>query len=237
MKTKKLKVAVIGAQGRMGLEIRNALAISKSALPYLGIVRNGVADGFLRSSTLVDKKALSEADVWIDFSGLDAFSDVLGLACELKKPLVSGVTGLGDKEKKMLTKSGQKTPLLWAPNMSLGIAALRKALAIAAELEGFDFQIEEFHHRHKKDRPSGTAILLQNELKKYVTGALPEPVSVRGGGIFGVHKVWMMSQEETICLEHQALSRAVFAKGAVAAATWLAKRPKGLYTIDDLFSS
>lgn len=235
MKSKKLKVAVIGAQGRMGLEIRDALAGSKAAHPYLGIVRKGVADGFLRSSNLTDKKALSDADVWIDFSGLEAFSEVIRLSCELKKPLVSGVTGLRDKETKMLAKAGQKTALLWAPNMSLGVAALRKALAIAAELEGFDFQIEEFHHRHKRDRPSGTAILLQNELKKYVTGPLPDPISVRGGGIFGVHKVWMMSQEETICLEHQALSRAVFAKGAVAAATWLAQKPKGLYTIDDLF--
>lgn len=234
-KRSKLQVAVIGAGGRMGQEIRDVLSQRKDASAQVGVVRRGEALGFERSETSLEAAALKSADVWIDFSTLESFSANLKAAVKAGRPLVSGVTGLTQAHLKELQQAGKKIPVLWSPNMSFGIAALRKALSVASELEGFDFQIEEFHHRHKKDKPSGTALYLQKTLAQHAKGPLPEPLAIRGGGIFGVHKVWMMSDEETICFEHQALNRRVFAKGAVQAALWLAPRKAGLYTMDDLF--
>jgi 4-hydroxy-tetrahydrodipicolinate reductase len=232
----RLQVAVIGANGRMGQEIQKALVQSANCLPFLGIVREGAAKGFLHSANSLDSHLLKEADVWIDFSTLESFSKVLKSAVRMKRPLVSGVTGIQSEHQKELKSAGRTIPLLWSPNMSFGIAALKKALAVAAELHDFDFQIEEIHHKHKKDKPSGTALYLQKELAEQVGRKIPEPLAVRGGGVFGVHKVWMMSDEEILSFEHQALNRGVFAKGAVKAAQWLALQRKGLYTMDELFA-
>ena len=232
---KDLKVAVFGANGRMGQEIQKALSAG-GAHAFLGLTRKGEALGFTKTAHDVQDPSLKDADVWIDFSALENFEAVLEAAEKFGKPLVSGTTGISAAQKTRLAKIGEQIPLLWSPNMSLGIAALKKALAIACELQDFDFQIEEFHHRHKKDKPSGTGLYLQAELVKQAGKEIPEPLAIRGGGIFGVHKVWMMSEEEVLCLEHQALNRAVFAKGAMKAAMWLAKKPKGLYTMDDLFA-
>ena len=102
----------------------------------------------------------------------------------------------------------------------------------------FDFQIEELHHNRKKDNPSGTAITLQNELAAVTKTQPPKPIGIRGGGIFGVHKVWAMSDEEVLCFEHQALNRTVFARGAVRAAQWLVKKKKsGLYSMKEVLFS
>lgn len=235
MKKKKLNVAVIGAGGRMGKEIEQALVQSGDMIPFAGVVRQGSAKGFVHSVNSLKNEFLKQADVWIDFSSVEAFDQNVKHAIALKKPLVSGITGLSATQIKSLTTAGKKIPLLWSPNMSFGIAALKKALSIASELRDFDFQIEELHHRHKKDKPSGTAIHLQKALVANTKTEVPEPVAIRGGGIFGVHKVWMMSEEETLCFEHQALNRRVFATGAIRAARWLAARKTGLYTMDDLF--
>ena len=121
-----------------------------------------------------------------------------------------------------LTKAAESCPVLWSANMSLGVnfvAELIKSLSVLEE--DFDFQIEETHHRHKVDKPSGTAILLQESLQAKLKKTLPEPLSVRGGGVFGIHKLMAMSEEETITIEHVALNRKVFAKGAVKAAVRL----------------
>lgn len=232
---KRLRVALIGANGRMGREIAKILASQKGVEAFVGVVREGKAEGFSHSAKDLSDKRLSEADVWIDFSSAEGFDSVLKAAVKASRPLVSGVTGISAAQKKLLKEAGKKIPMLWSANMSLGIAALKKALSIAGDLEGFDFQIEEIHHRHKKDKPSGTALALQDTLASYVKEKLPEPLALRGGGVFGVHKVWMMSEEETLCFEHQALNRTVFAKGAVKAALWLSGKKAGLYSTDQLF--
>ncbi|MFN7729901.1 MAG: 4-hydroxy-tetrahydrodipicolinate reductase [Bdellovibrio sp.] len=236
MKKTKLQVAVIGAGGRMGQEIEQALLERPDAVPFVGVVREGSIKGYLNSASSLAAEPLKKSQVWIDFSTLESFSANLKAAVKAKKPLVSGITGLTERHQAELKRASASIPVLWSPNMSFGVAALKKALAITAELEDFDFQIEEFHHRHKKDKPSGTALYLQKSLATYVKKELPEPLAIRGGGIFGVHKVWMMSDEETLCFEHQALNRKVFAKGAVKAAIWLAVQKPGLYTMDDLLN-
>ncbi|MNT06765.1 4-hydroxy-tetrahydrodipicolinate reductase [compost metagenome] len=106
-------------------------------------------------------------------------------------------------------------------------------MKVFSAIQGFDYQIEEFHHNKKKDKPSGTAISLQENLEKAVGRKLPEPLAIRGGGIYGVHKIYAMSDEEVLMFEHSALNRAVFAKGAVEAAMFLAIQTPGLSAIRD----
>ena len=109
-------------------------------------------------------------------------------------------------------------PVLWSPNMSLGIAVVRSMMQSLKELSSqhsqqVDFQIEEWHHRHKKDSPSGTALWLQEALEKVVDKKIPAPLAVRGGGVFGVHKIITLMDEELITLEHTALNRNCFCSG------------------------
>ena len=150
---------------------------------------------------------------------------------------MSGVTGLTSEQKGELVKASGVTPIFWAPNMSLGVAVVARMLNEFSKLEGFDFQIEELHHTRKKDKPSGTALFLQDKLKKAVSAVVPEPMAIRGGGIFGIHRVWAMGEEETITLEHNAMNRRVFARGAFKAAKWILQQKSGLYSMDDVLTS
>jgi 4-hydroxy-tetrahydrodipicolinate reductase len=119
----------------------------------------------------------------------------------------------------------------------LGVAVLTEAIRVLGKLKGADFQIEEFHHNKKVDKPSGTALWLQEALEKVVGKSIPEPLAIRGGGIFGVHRVHAMTDEETLTFEHQALNREVFARGALVAAKWIKNRPAGLYKMTDVLST
>jgi 4-hydroxy-tetrahydrodipicolinate reductase len=228
------KLAIVGVSGRMGAEL---LALA----PEFGFqVTSGVARRSPESaSTLTvvpscEKLNASEVDVVIDFSLPELTKGVADWCKANKKPLVSGVTGLKDHEKSALVEAAKNTPVLWAPNMSLGVAVLARMLAKLSLLEGFDFQIEELHHNRKKDKPSGTAVFLQERLKEAVKKEVPDPLAIRGGGIFGIHRVWAMGEEETITLEHTAMNRRVFARGAMKAAQWLIQQNPGLYKMDDV---
>jgi 4-hydroxy-tetrahydrodipicolinate reductase len=231
---KKLHVAVVGANGRMGQEILSALAQDPVTEPTLAVVRKGVAEGFAKTVTDLKAGDFKKIDAVIDFSSTENFENILTFCAQNKLPLVTGTTGLSEAQKKSLLKYSKKTAVLWSPNMSLGVAAVAEALRAFSGLEGFDFQIEEIHHGKKKDRPSGTAVLLQNELKRQVKTALPEPISIRGGGVFGVHRIYAMAENETICIEHTALNRRLFAIGAVRAAKWLSLQTPGLYELKDV---
>lgn len=222
---KKLKVGVVGPQGRMGQEVVKVIEANDACELYYPLNRDDKWDA---------KKA-AKVDVWIDFSSPEALKDVLKRASENKTPVVCGTTGFGKKEKDLLEKYSKQFPILWSSNMSLGVAVLNEALKSLAAISHFDFQIEEIHHNKKKDKPSGTAITLQENLKKAVQKDLPEPLAIRGGGVFGIHKIYSMSDEEVLVFEHNALNRTVFAKGAVQAAGWLVKQKKpGLYQIRDV---
>ena len=223
------KIAVMGSTGKMGQEILQVLKQKK------------ISAAEFSEGKPANKKNLTGAEAIIDFTTAEAFDEILQLAVESKTPFVSGTTGISADQKRALSLASKKIPVLWAPNMSLGVALLKKAVETLAQLHGFDFQIEEFHHRHKKDRPSGTALALQEtlqaSLKKHGNkAALPAPLVGRAGGIVGIHKVYAASEEELLCFEHQALNRRVFAKGAVQAAEWLADKKPGLYHIEDLFN-
>lgn len=221
---KKLRVGLIGSTGRMGQEIEKILSASpKCELFYAP----------LRKEKLDQKKA-AQVDVWIDFSQPEAFAENLKMAEKNKTPFVCGTTGFTNKEKALLKKYSTKLPLLWSSNMSLGVAVLNEALKSFGAIPHFDFQIEEIHHNKKKDKPSGTAITLQENLNAVIGKQAPEPLAIRGGGVFGVHKIFALSDEEVITFEHQALNRTVFARGAVTAAEWLVNKKPGLYQMRDV---
>lgn len=221
---KKIKIGLVGAGGRMGQEISVVINKSSDCELFYPLARD----------QKLDLKKASEVDVWIDFSTPGAFSDVLKMAKKNNTPVVCGTTGFGAREKQLLKKYGKEIPLLWSSNMSLGVAVLNEALKSLSAISYFDFQIEEFHHIRKKDKPSGTAITLQENLIKVIGKKLPEPLAVRGGGIFGVHKVYAMSDEEVLTFEHNALNRTVFAKGAVLSAKWIVGKKPGIYQIRDV---
>ena len=208
------KIALMGSSGKMGQELKQLILLRPKEL------------------RLVERD--QSADVLIDFSSPEGLLDAIKWSVKNKTPLVSGTTGIGPKEERALKAAAQKIAVFWTSNFSMGIALVSIMLKHFQEAEDFDFQIEEFHHRHKKDRPSGTAKTLQKELQKYVHQKLPEPVAIRGGEIFGIHKVWAMSSSENILIEHTALNRSVFAKGALKAALWLTQQAPGNYTMRDL---
>jgi 4-hydroxy-tetrahydrodipicolinate reductase len=230
----KIKLGLIGSGGRMGHEISKAAKDSGAFDLFLGVSRSSTNKEFLHQLQTLQNENANNVDLWIDFSSPELFDDALATAVKFKKPFVSGTTGLSDKQFKNIDKAAKKIPILWASNMSLGVALLNEAIQLFSKISDFDFQIEEFHHNKKKDNPSGTAKTLQQTLEISVGKQLPPIMGIRGGGIFGIHKVYAMSDQETICFEHTALNRAVFAQGAVRAGLWLYKKKPGLYKMSEV---
>jgi len=221
---KRNQYAIIGSEGRMGQELQKILTEKK--ISFLGVERSGRNN--LKNTTFDQVKMI------LDFSSPDIFENIIIKAAENNIPLVSGTTGLTLKQFDFMQKQSKKIPILWSANMSIGIAVLKKAIKSFSALKNFDYQIEEFHHRGKKDSPSGTAKALQEALKKTTKKNIPEVLSIRAGGIIGCHKIHAVSDEEHIIFEHSALQRRVFATGAVRAAEWLLQHKNGLYSIEDL---
>jgi 4-hydroxy-tetrahydrodipicolinate reductase len=229
--SKKIRVGIVGAGGRMGREIESVVREDSDLSVGALVGRNNEAG--MKSLSTLDASFI---DVIIDFTQAESFDEVLGWCVANGIPLISGTTGLAFQQIEALQKYKSRLPIFWAPNMSLGIALMSKMLGDLAKLPDADFQIEEHHHRFKKDRPSGTAQWLQQELASHVSSDLPEPLVVRGGGVFGVHKAYALALEEVLVLEHVALNRSVFAKGAVRAAKWVFGKKPGLYNMKDLVS-
>lgn len=238
------RIGIIGAAGRMGRAV--AEAIDKQGEASLG----GIADQG-------DDPAIAAraSDVLIDFSTPDALAANLAAAKAAGVAIVIGTTGLGAEHDRAIAEASAAIPILRAANMSLGVNLLAHLVREAAARLGPDWDIEivEMHHRHKVDAPSGTALLLGRaaadgrgvDLDAFsergrdgITGARSEGAigfaSLRGGSVAGDHMVVIAAEGERIELGHRAESRAIFAAGAVKAALWLAGKPSGLYSIDDV---
>ncbi len=226
-----IRIAVAGARGRMGQEVIDCVAADKSLLLAAKVERES-GDG----CEALERLPGNEVDILIDFTAPEAFTAILGWCEQNRCPLVSGTTGLSGADVLRMREVSQSIPLFWAPNMSLGIAIMTRMIADLASLPEADFQVEEHHHRFKKDRPSGTAKWLQDELLRHADKEVPDPLVVRGGGIFGVHRIYAMGLEEVLMMEHVALNRRVFASGAIRAAQWVVRQPPGLYNMQSLLS-
>lgn len=218
---KKIKLGLFGGTGKMGQEISKVAQASTNSEVSFSVGRKFSA-------------AKLACDVVIDFSSAEGMPSALKYAIEKKKPFVSGSTGLSKKDFALLKEAAKKIPVLWAPNMSPGVAAVKKALEGLAGVKHYSFHIEEWHHVHKKDQPSGTAIALAEKLKSVVQKNDIPTHSIRAGGVFGVHKIYAIGDSEYIEIGHHAMSRKVFAEGAVTAAIWIKNKKPGFYSMEDV---
>lgn len=227
-----IRIAISGASGRMGQEVLSLLDQDLDFKLIHTIDPKGKST--IRDVTDLDPK---EIDGIVDFSSPENTIRVAKWCAKFKKFLVSGTTGLSSHQLRSLKVQSRKIPLFWAPNMSFGLMAVKVAMKALGGLKGFNFQIEELHHIHKKDSPSGTAVALQDHLKSIVEVDLPPVISVRGGGIKGVHRILAMGESEVFTIEHQALDRNVFARGALHAVLWVHKKKPGFYNLEQMWKS
>lgn len=231
---KQLKIGVVGAAGKMGKELCQVIN-EAGFVPFLGMYNAKKPEGFENTANNWQDKKTEDVDLWIDFSLPEAFDQAIVAMAKLKKPIVSGTTGISAEQKQLLNEAAKTAPVLWSSNMSVGVAFVNKLLSQFKDIKDFDFQIEELHHRNKKDAPSGTAKTMHENLETAVGKKVPPTLSIRGGGIFGVHRIWAMSDQEVITIEHQALNRKVFAEGALKAGLSLLNKGPGLYSMKDIF--
>jgi 4-hydroxy-tetrahydrodipicolinate reductase len=263
----RIRAIVAGAGGRMGQRIIVALdgqqgivlsgACERTGHPALGCDA-GVTAGIRAEDVLIEERmerVLPSGDVLIDFTAPEASLRHVELAVQLGKALVLGTTGLDAAQVATLEKAARKIPIVYAPNMSVGVNLLFKVLADVATVLGdaYDVEIVEAHHRFKKDAPSGTAKkmaqviaeALRRDLDKVAvpgrSGMVGERTTeeigifaVRGGDIVGDHTVTFAGLGERVEIIHRAHSRDTFARGAVRAAKWVVGRVPGLYDMMDV---
>ncbi|MRI83994.1 MAG: 4-hydroxy-tetrahydrodipicolinate reductase [Nitratiruptor sp.] len=249
-----LRIGVYGGSGRVGsLVVKNLQADPEVEIGAVHVLE-GIdlpLPGLLVTNDL--STLIERSDVIIDFTLPEGTQALLEALLERPKPLVSGTTGLNRHQQNLMVELSNKVPVLYATNMSLGIALLKRLVAMTSEKLGdFDIEIVEMHHRHKRDAPSGTALTLAEYAAKArgldldkvrVSGRdgnigprSKEEIGVfalRGGDIVGRHTVGFYNDGEFIELHHSATSRDTFAKGAIKAAKWIVHQEPGLYSIDD----
>lgn len=245
-----MKIIVCGASGRMGRQLLDSIKESKGvheALAAVDVQPSDCTCPFYTSLAEVKEKA----DVLIDFSHHSATSSVIAYAKRTKTAVIIATTGQTEEEKRMITDASLDIPVFFSGNMSLGIALLAELAAKTAALfPDADIEIVETHHHMKLDVPSGTALLLAERMKdaragnatfcigRHENGLRPTHEigihSLRLGGIVGEHEIRVNTGTQCITLKHEAYSRALFAEGALAAASYLEGRGRGLYTLSDL---
>jgi len=221
---KPVRVALIGARGRMGQTIVD-LAKQDPKINIVGECDLGDAI----------ERALKNCDVAIDFSNASAIDQICQAASQNQKALVIGTTGHSSEQRKLIERTSQSLPILLASNFSVGVNALFALTRRAAEILGSEFAptISETHHIEKKDRPSGTAKTLAEILKEQLKIEIPIE-SVREGDVVGEHTVTLVGPSECLELTHRAASREIFARGALRAAEWIVGKPSGLYSMQDV---
>ena len=253
---KKINLAVTGCLGRMGQQIiKSSKKDSKFKLVSLTEVKkiNKKISGIKICSNT--DEAFKKTNVIIDFTIPKCTFQILKIASKLKKRVVIGTTGFSKKEEELIKRYSNKIPILKAGNMSLGINLLMYLTEISSKSLGKNFlsRIYEVHHKHKKDYPSGTALMLGRGIakgknknfyslvgKKYLNKkSFPFSKkinfnSIRTGEVIGEHEVKFSSGKEIITLNHEAFDRALYSEGALIAAKWLMKKKSGLYSMRDL---
>ena len=247
-----IKLVISGCNGKMG-KVVSSVAQAQSDMEIVGgfDINTESVMGCKVYENPCDYKG--EADVVIDFSHPDNLSGLLEYAKKMGTPLVIATTGLSEEQKNEMKKAAEHVPIFFSANMSFGVNLLielaQKATKVLADQ--FDIEIIEKHHNQKIDAPSGTALAIADsindvltERKEYIYDrhAVRKKRSkneigihaVRGGTIVGEHEVIFAGKDEVIELKHQAMSKEIFAVGAVAAAKYLIGKAPGMYSMRDL---
>ena len=255
---KKINLAVTGCMGRMGQQIIRSARKDKN-FKLVTLTENRKIKKKINNVkiSLNTEEAFRNANLIIDFTIPKCTFQVLKIALKLKKRVIIGTTGFSKKEENLIKKFSKKIPILKAGNMSLGINLLMYLTEIASNSLGNNFlsKIFEVHHKHKKDYPSGTALMLGKGIavgknknfynligKKYLNkktfpyGKKINFNSLRKGEIIGEHEVKFSSGKEIITLNHEAFDRTLYSEGALTAAKWLINKKPGLYSMRDLMN-
>jgi len=237
------KLAVVGAKGRMG----SAVMRLASGFDLEVVARVDAGD----DASVI---ARSGAEVVVDFSSPTALLGVCRVCADAGVALVSGTTGLDAAGQEALASVAERAPVLWEPNMSVGVHVLASLVekALVALGPGYDVEVVEAHHRMKVDAPSGTAIRLGEVVKagregsRFVHGREGKPGArkhdeigmhaLRGGDVVGDHTVYFFGDGERLELTHRASSRDLFAHGALRAAAWMVGKPAGRYRLADMLA-
>jgi 4-hydroxy-tetrahydrodipicolinate reductase len=221
---KPVRVALIGARGRMGQTI-------------IDLARKDPTIDIVAQCDLGDaiEPVMENCDVAIDFSNAGAINEVCSAASKHRRALVIGTTGHSSEQRQLIETTAQSLPIVFASNFSVGVNTLFALTRRAAEIldEEFASQITETHHTKKKDAPSGTAKTLGEILKQ--TGKSDVAIeSIREGEVVGDHTVVFVGPHERLELTHRAGSREIFASGALRAAAWVVGKPAGLFSMQDV---
>ena len=255
---KKINLAISGCIGRMGQQLIKSANKNKNfrivALTESKKINRKI---FGIESQLNSLEAFKKADVIIDFTVPRCTLEILKIASEQKKRVVIGTTGFTKKEENLIKKFSKKIPILKAGNMSIGVNLLTYLTEVASRSLGKKFlsKVFEIHHKHKKDYPSGTALMLgqgvakgQNKEfnnmvgKKYFNkksfpyGKKINFNSIRKGEFIGEHEVSFSSGKEIVTLNHESFDRALYSEGALVAAKWLTNKKSGLYSMRNLLN-
>ena len=255
---KKIKLGISGCMGRMGQQLIKSLKKNKK-FKLVALTENRLVnrkfDGI--KLELNSEKVFKKTDVIIDFTVPDCTLEILNIASKLKKRVVIGTTGFNRNQENQIKNFSKKIPILKAGNMSLGVNLLMYLTEIASKSLNDEYltKIFEVHHKHKKDYPSGTALMLGKGIadgknkslynlmgkkflnkKSFPYGKKINFNSIRKGEIIGEHEVKFSSGKEIITLNHEAFDRALYSDGALTASAWLMKKRPGLYSMRDLLN-
>lgn len=226
-----LRLALVGSSGRMGRRVAAIAALDprvEVAAEISSVHERGLSDDAVIHAV-------------IDFSRDAGARRALGLAASRRAAVLVASTALSEETLAMAARTAASVPVMVAPNLSRGVAILRRLVAEAVRLAGpgWDLDLIEQHHRTKVDAPSGTARMLA-EVVEDAAGSdrLAGRIhAIRGGGVIGDHELRLSGPSEVLSLAHRAVDRDVFARGAIDAAVWLAARPPGLHRFDDFVSA
>jgi len=222
-----VKICVSGSEGKMGSRI---IDLAKED-PELEVVAGFDVDGNV-------ELGIAACECLIDFTSPKATMEHLELCEKLKKPIIVGTTGLSEQEKSKIIEASKNIPVVFSPNMSVGVNLLFKIIEEASKILGEDYKVSilEAHHAEKKDAPSGTAKEISKIIKS-VKGDIEIPIdSVREGEIVGEHTVTFESDVDLLEITHSAKTRDIFVKGALKAAKFVAGKKSGLFTMKDVLA-
>ena len=255
---KKINLAITGCLGKMGQQLIRSSKYNKN-FNLVALTENRIINKKISGikPNINTNEAFEKADVIIDFTIPKCTLEILKIASKLKKKVVIGTTGFTKNEEKLIKKYSKKIPILKAGNMSMGVNLLMYLTEIASGSLGDNYlsKIVETHHKHKKDYPSGTALMLGKGIadgknknlynligkrllnkKSFPYGKKINFNSIRKGEIIGEHEVSFSSGKEIIKLNHEAFDRALYSDGALSAAIWLSNKRAGLYSMRDLLN-
>jgi len=255
---RKINLAISGCMGRMGQQLIRSSKTNKN-FKIVSLTENRTINKKFAGiqPELNSIQAFKKIDLIIDFTVPDCTLEILKIASKLNKKIVIGTTGFTKNQEYQIKKYSKKIPILKSGNMSLGINLLMYLTEIATKSLGDKYlsKIIEVHHKHKKDYPSGTALMLGKGIadgknkdlysligqkflnkKSFPYGKKINFNSIRRGEVIGEHEVKFSSGKEIITLNHQAFDRALYADGALYASKWLMKKNPGLYSMRDLLN-